>query len=307
MWSPNPKICLSAVLTITLTLNPCLQADENKKPTDLSSSCFVPLAKHAQDPGLTPVFSEIEVPKAPNQLNSYLVEFKKRFESLYKDLTPKAIREESDRSRQWARNVDANLPSMEQKKLRIFLRYYFAEQIYTSSQDSAKAQGLFEKRVRYTENLFTQYVPLLSPALCLDEILGATSEEAKAFAKQLQALKNKKRELAVYTEKMEKELVNRIRDNPNFEDHWIHFSSFLFARGRLKEARSHLEELWKLNPENVQGRRLERNIVKAMGIDEPLKRAEFIRSVVKEQQTQATQEYDELHKKKKEDFELHSP
>lgn len=243
---------------------------------------------------LKAALKSVPFPEAKGSILASFDQFQERFNDLYAIPSEKYQAEKRTKAFQWADSIKRNLNASEREVLKQKIRQWTGILVrdLTPTLDG-DGQKLVSKRFVVFENIFAQKVPEMVDTFCLDPLVADTSEEAAQVAAQLKVLNQKLVELNQYTLKMEKELVGRLRDHPEFPDHWYHFASFLFARGRLLDSEAQLRELFKLNPKHKKGNRLLGHIKALKKVKNPVARARRIREITVQDLAEAAKEVKE--------------
>jgi len=241
--------------------------------------CQIPASEWMNEPAVGEGFAGKSALPLESGLEKELQTFFTHFDTLYSQRTDRATKDAQGAMKAWVEKLplayerEALEPLA--KALRRWTGLYLRDSV--SQMDAAMKRTAADK-FKFAEKLFAGQPPPLTLSFCLDEELSTGAEDAKKTRQELLALKAQRDDLTEFSEELEKQYLQRIRENPASPDRILPYAYFLFSVGRLDEAAEQVRQAKALAPKLAGLNELTEAMTKVQAMENPLDRWRFIRA-----------------------------
>ncbi len=253
-----------------------------------STPCHLPASEWLSEPAVGEGFAAKTLPALEGPLAKEMQAFNTHFEALYGQRTERASRETQTAVTNWVsslpKKLDADAQETFSRAIRRWAGLYLRDTV--PQLDVASKRAVSDKFI-FLERAFSAQKPPLSAAFCLDAELATDAEDAKKTRGELLALKTQRDDLVEFSEELERQYLQRIRENPTAGDRLLAYAYFLFSVGRVEESEEPLRQSRSLTPKLEGIGELAQAIGKAKGMDGAVDRARFIGAFTNERRLAA--------------------
>lgn len=261
-------------------------------PVLADNACQLPAGDWLDEPAVGKGFQGKTALVVEGPVKRELTAFEEYFGRAYTQRTDRATQELLSQVSRWAEGLPTVLDANNQVRFAQALRRWAG--LYLRDTAPGLNHGgrqLASKKLAFFDKVFRAKGAPLAGALCLDEELSGSVEEAAKVRASLAGLRGQHQDIAEFSNELENQYLQRIRESPASPDRIYPYAAFLFSMNRLDEAEEQLRQAKALNPKMAGIESLAQALAKAKGMEDPVARARFIREYVAGERAVAEAQY----------------